>query len=413
MSLSPGQILNHRYRIVKLLGQGGFGAVYRAWDINLNIPCALKENTETSEEAARQFAREAMILASLRHPNLPKVTDHFSIPNQGQFLIMEYIEGEDLDEKLRKTGGPVSESLALSWVMQILDALDYLHNQNPPIIHRDIKPANIRITPQGQAVLVDFGIAKVYDPKLKTTLGARAVTPGYSPYEQYGQGSTDSRSDIYALGATLYHLLTDKQPEESNQRIESDLLISPEQLNPSISASTAVAIKRAMQVFSKNRWQSAAEFKSALNFIVPSQSLPYLDIGRIGENIFFPNFLTKYASEQLQTNQPQQLSQIKQIASPMTRHTSPWLWFGVVSALALVVCLIFIISTLSVNSKKTPSITPIIEESITVEFTPTLTIPYIIETTTVEFSPALTSTYSIDLILQATLTAWTTNTISP
>jgi serine/threonine protein kinase len=200
MQLAKGEVLQGRYRIVKLLGQGGFGAVYRVWHLGLNVPCALKENLGTSVEAARQFAREASMLATLRHSNLPRVIDHFTIAGQGQYLVMDFIEGKDLGQMLIETGQPLPEAQVLAWITQICDALTYLHSQNPPIIHRDIKPANIRMTPQGEAILVDFGIAKVYDANLKTTIGAQAITPGFSPFEQYGQGGTDARSDIYALG---------------------------------------------------------------------------------------------------------------------------------------------------------------------------------------------------------------------
>ncbi len=179
--LSTGMILSSRYRIVKSLGQGGFGVVYKAWDIRLNVPCAVKENFEASAEAERQFAREASILAGLRHPNLPKVTDHFSLPGQGQYLVMEYIEGEDLQAKLDRAGGPLPENQVLPWFEQICDALIYLHTHVPPIIHRDLKPANIRICPDGTAMLVDFGIAKLYDPAKRTTLGARCDT-GFCPF---------------------------------------------------------------------------------------------------------------------------------------------------------------------------------------------------------------------------------------
>ena len=218
MALTIGTVVNQRYRIVRLLGEGGFGAVYRAWDTNLRIPCAVKESYGISPDEARQFLREAQMLANLRHPGLPKVTDHFSIPGQGQYLVMELVEGEDLEEIRTHQGGMLNVRDTLTWIEQILDAVEYLHKQQPPVIHRDIKPANIRITPQGQAILVDFGIAKLYDAHIKTTVGARAVTEGYSPIEQYGQGKTDERSDIYALGATLYTLLTGKVPPESIQR---------------------------------------------------------------------------------------------------------------------------------------------------------------------------------------------------
>ena len=264
MPLQPGQVLNNRYRIVKLLGQGGFGAVYRAWDTGLNIPCALKENLDASPAATRQFAREASLLANLRHPNLPRVTDHFSIPGQGQYLVMDLVEGEDLDTMLERLGRPLAEADALRWIGQVCDALTYMHVQNPPVIHRDIKPANIKITPQGQAILVDFGIAKAYHPSLQTTQGARAVSPGYSPQEQYGQGTTDARSDVYALGATLYKLLTNCLPVESVQRSLGVPLSPVHALNPVVSVKTIRAILQAMEMLPDARFESVAVFQAAL-----------------------------------------------------------------------------------------------------------------------------------------------------
>src|SRR5512136_664295 len=169
MPLIIGQVLNNRYRIVKLLGQGGFGAVYRAWDVNLNRPCAVKENLEISPEAQRQFTREATVLANLSHPNLPRVTDHFSLPGQGQYLVMDFVDGEDLASMLQRQGSiPVDQ--ALGWATQVADALAYLHQRQPPVVHRDIKPANIRLTPDGRAMLVDFGLVKIYNAQMRTTL---------------------------------------------------------------------------------------------------------------------------------------------------------------------------------------------------------------------------------------------------
>ena len=275
MPLSQGQILNNRYRIVRLLGQGGFGAVYRAWDMNLNIVCALKENLDTSPEAQRQFAREASLLATLRHTHLPVVGDHFSLPGQGQYLVMDYVEGEDLQAMLDRASGPLPESQVLPWVIQVCDALTYLHTHHPPVIHRDIKPANIKITPQGQAVLVDFGVAKVYDPNLKTTLGARAVTPGYSPPEQYGRGTTDARSDIYALGATLYTLLTGATPADSVD-IMTRRAAPPapaHTLNLQISPQISAAIEKAMQSDWSQRYTSAVEFAAALAPPTPPEQI--------------------------------------------------------------------------------------------------------------------------------------------
>ena len=264
MPLTIGEVLQNRYRIVTKLGEGGFGAVYRAWDVNLDRPRAIKENLDTSPKAQRQFKREAQILDKLVHPNLPRVIDHFIIPGQGQYLVMDFVEGQDLAEMLQN--GPLPESRVLPWVMQVCDALSYLHAQNPPVIHRDIKPANIKITPEGKAMLVDFGISKVYDPQLSTTMGARAVTPGYSPPEQYGQGSTDARSDLYALGATLYHLLTGQQPPDSVDIIthSSPPPPPPVELNPSLSVGTGEAITKAMALEREERWQSAEAFRQAI-----------------------------------------------------------------------------------------------------------------------------------------------------
>lgn len=265
MPLSLGQVLHNRYRIVKLIGQGGFGAVYRAWDTALNQPCAVKENLDTSPEAQRQFQREATLLAGLRHPNLPRVIDHFLIPGQGQYLVMDYVEGRSLDEILDQKGQPLTERETLPWLEQVCDALEYLHNQNPPVIHRDLKPQNIIITPANRAMLVDFGISKVYDPQLQTTTGAQAVTPGFSPPEQYGQGRTDSRSDVYALGATLYTALTGQSPPDAIDRLVHGVpLLPPRQVNPHVSATIERAILKATDVDTKRRFQSIRELRAAL-----------------------------------------------------------------------------------------------------------------------------------------------------
>lgn len=264
MPLSTGEVINNRYRIVILLGQGGFGAVYKAWDLNLKVPCAFKENLDTRQSGTRQFEREASFLATLRHPGLPRVTDYFILEGQGQYLVMDYIEGQDLKTILANQAGPLPEAQVVGWLGEILDALDYLHTQQIPVIHRDIKPANIKITPAGKAILVDFGIAKVYNPDLRTTQGARAFTPGYAPFEQYGQAPTDARTDIYALGATAYTLLTNQTPIESITRMTGASLKPPRSLNPAISRNVEAAILKAMEPMPENRFQSAREFKAAL-----------------------------------------------------------------------------------------------------------------------------------------------------
>lgn len=263
MLLQVGQVLNNRYRIVRLLGRGGFGSVYRAWDLNLTRPCAVKENIEISSEAQRQFLREATVLANLSHPNLPRVTDYFAIPDQAQYLVMDFVDGEDLNSALKRQGViPVSQ--ALGWITQVADALIYLHNLHPPVVHRDVKPANIRVTPDGKAMLVDFGLVKLFNPESRTTLGARAVTPGYAPPEQYGRASTDARTDQYALAATLYHLISGQQPPESVQRMIRDEMPPAHQLNPQVPPNISPVIERAMQLDPEKRFPDVIAFKAGL-----------------------------------------------------------------------------------------------------------------------------------------------------
>ena len=265
MPLAIGQIIhNDRYRIDGLLGRGGMGAVYQAWDTTLETTVAIKENLDASPEAHKQFSKEARMLARISHPNLPRVIDYFFIEGQGQYLVMDFVEGEDLKAMLDRLGR-LDEAQALTWIGQVCGALTYLHSQPRPIIHRDIKPANIRVRPDAQAMLVDFGIAKVYDAQLATTTGARAITPGFSPPEQYGSGHTDMRSDIYALGATLYAMLTGKTPVESVQRMITHApLPMPRALNPEISPAVEVALLKAMSIHSQDRYRSMEEFRQAL-----------------------------------------------------------------------------------------------------------------------------------------------------
>jgi len=263
MALSTGFVLNNRYRIVKLLGQGGFGAVYRAWDTSLSRPCAVKENLEMAPVSQRQFSLEASTLANLNHPNLPRVTDHFILPT-GQYLVMDFIDGEDLGTRLQN-GGKVGWQQARPWIEQITSAVVYLHSQPNPVIHRDIKPSNIRITTDGRAFLVDFGLVKFYDPQSRTTQGARAVTPGYSPPEQYGQAITDARTDIYALGATIYSLLTAIEPPESVTRLVSDTLLPVRRVDPNIPPAVEMALQKAMQIRPTDRFASVIDFARALS----------------------------------------------------------------------------------------------------------------------------------------------------
>jgi serine/threonine protein kinase/Tol biopolymer transport system component len=264
MALSFGSWLNERYRIVSILGQGGMGAVYCAVDENLGVTIAVKENLFLTEEYARQFQREASILASLRHPNLPRVGDYFTLPGQGQYLIMDYIDGEDLRQRIERVGA-MSEREVILIGAAICDALTYLHNRQPPVIHRDIKPGNIKITPEGEIILVDFGLAKVMQGSQATTTGARAMTPGYSPPEQYGTARTDARSDVYSLGATLYAALTGTVPEDALARATGKAeLTTLRRLRPKLNKKLASAIEKSLAVEPEDRYQTADDYKKFL-----------------------------------------------------------------------------------------------------------------------------------------------------
>ena len=284
MPLKRGETLRHRYRIDSILGQGGMGSVYKAWDGNLNVDVAVKENLFTTEDYARQFYKEATILASLRHPNLPRVTDHFVISGQGQYLVMDFIQGRDLRERIERDG-PIDEREAILWFMEISHALAYLHSRKPyAILHRDIKPGNIKVQPDGRALLVDFGLAKVDDKSGTTTTGAKAMTPGFSPPEQYGTGRTDSRTDVYSLGATMYACLTGAIPEDSLERVMGREELTPlRKRSPRVTAALARAIEKALAVRPEERYQSMVEFASALSSAAQASNptlareYPYLD----------------------------------------------------------------------------------------------------------------------------------------
>ncbi|UCF60761.1 MAG: serine/threonine protein kinase, partial [Anaerolineaceae bacterium] len=261
MSLQPNTILRGRYRIEGQLGKGGMGTVYLAFDQALNIRVAVKENLNLSPQSERQFRREAELLASLRHPNLPRVTDHFILEEQ-QYLVMDYIGGEDLQSRGERQQPTLDE--VLSWADSLCDGLTYLHTRQPPVIHRDIKPANIKLQPDGTIMLVDFGIAKEFDQAVTTT-GARGLTPGFSPPEQYGAQRTDARSDQFSLGATLYALLTGKRPTDSIERtIKNIELTPPSSLNPAIPAHIDAALRRALALDKDARFSDLKTFKNAL-----------------------------------------------------------------------------------------------------------------------------------------------------
>ena len=269
VDLNSSVIIAGRYRLLDRLGQGGMGAVYLARDLRFQRrTVALKENLNPAPEARAQFRLEAELLATLRHPHLPNVTDHLITREGRQFLVMDYVEGQTLTERVQQTG-PIPETQARAWGTQVLDALTYLHAQTPPIIHRDVKPDNVRLTPEGKAMLVDFGVAKYLIPGQHTATVARAGSPGYAPPEQYA-GGTDARTDVYAVGGLLYFALTGQAPLEAPLRAAGQPMPPPRVLNRNISRRTERIILRAMAVDAAQRFQSAAAMRRALTGRAPT-----------------------------------------------------------------------------------------------------------------------------------------------
>jgi len=259
MELAPKTLLKERYEVIRKLGQGGMGAVYMAHDVVLEEVVAVKANRNPLPQSSNLFLREARLLATLRHPNLPRVTDYFII-DEIQYLVMDYIPGDDLNVIIKETGVQPLD-MVLLWAEQIGSALVYLHNQNPPVVHRDIKPGNIKLMPSGEVMLVDFGIAKSNDPSQATTTGMTGFTPGYAPPEQYGTAHTGTYTDQYALAATLYHLLTNQHPVDSLQRIMGTAVLTPMNLlNPKIPAPIQAAIEKAMSLHPEERFPDVEEF---------------------------------------------------------------------------------------------------------------------------------------------------------
>ncbi|MEN4011018.1 MAG: serine/threonine-protein kinase [Chloroflexota bacterium] len=291
LPLKSGDVLRGRYRIARIIGQGGMGSIYLADDLRLEgRQCALKEvehdrtlPVELVQEAREQFLREATVLARLDHPNLPKVSDFFSTGSR-DYLVMDYIPGRDLRTLMleaRQENLFLSESEVLNWADQLASALIYLHNQDTPILHRDIKPSNLKVTPTGLLKLVDFGLVKLLAPgEVTITVLQGQGTALYTPLEQYGgdSGHTDVRSDIYAFGATLYHLLTNEPPADARERfLNSGAMIPPRQINPDISVRTERCILWAMGLHPDERPESVEAFRKSLIGDRPTIPLSLVD----------------------------------------------------------------------------------------------------------------------------------------
>ena len=270
-TLNVGVRLIERYTIVAVVGQGGLGTVYQIRDERVpQVPFALKETFDLSEGARKQFEAEARWLEQLTHPNIPHTRDYFEW-NDRLYLVMDYVSGENLEYKLIRNGHrPLPEADVVRWIQPICDALAYLHAQNPPIIHRDVKPANIIVAPNGRPALVDLGIAKEWlgegDNRTDTFI-RKAGTEGYAPPEQYaGKGTTGPHSDIYSLGATMYHLLTGQVPTSAVERAALDHpLIAPRKLNPRLSPQVEAVVIRALAIRPGDRYASMRDMAGALN----------------------------------------------------------------------------------------------------------------------------------------------------
>jgi serine/threonine protein kinase len=284
--LAPNTLLQGRYLVMRLLGQGGMGAVYQATDRKFGNAVALKETFYNDLQLRKAFSHEARLLNRLRHAALPVVTDYFAI-GERQFLVMQYIPGKDLEQLLAdrksQSQGVFQASQVLRWADQLLDALEYLHSQKPPIIHRDIKPQNLKLTPRGEVILLDFGLAKgIVTHQSQVSQSIRGYTPNYASLEQIRGTGTDARSDIYSIGATMYHLLTGEMPQDALTRIAAILMSQPDPLkpvssmNPEVPEAIAQVIEKAMAAHPDQRYNSAAAMRQALRSVASSAPPPSL-----------------------------------------------------------------------------------------------------------------------------------------
>lgn len=271
-ALVPGAILQSRYRVLRQIGRGGMGAVYEAADLRLGHCVAIKQTLTEDEQLWTQFEREARLMARLNHPALPRVSDYFTEGNRA-FLVMQFVDGHDLAEVLAQQPGPLPERVVIAWADQLLDALIYLHANDRQVVHRDIKPHNLKVAEDGRIVLLDFGLAKSQGENHDDKESDRSIfgySPRYAPLEQIQDRGTTPQSDIYALGATLYHLLTGVKPPDALVRAAAVIASHPDPLRPAHEINSTVGIElstilnRAMAQNPNQRYASAAEFRDAL-----------------------------------------------------------------------------------------------------------------------------------------------------
>lgn len=382
-AMEPGMLLKSRYKVVEQLGKGGMGEVYLAIDESLDTKVAVKANHNLSQHTSAQFIREARLLASLKHANLPRVIDYFT-ENDSQYLVMDFIPGENLKELVESKKHFTFEQIN-KWAIQLGNALTYLHTQEIPIYHRDIKPANIKVTPSGDVVLVDFGIAKTGDASMETQTGAWAFSPGFAPPEQVSGMRTGPYSDQFSLASTIYFLFAGKPPADSARRLMGEEEYIPlTQINASIPAHFSAAIDKALSIKPEARFSNVASFVEALT---NPNALPETEAA---QKTVMINRTPVPPPVQTPFNQPGAGT-----SAQVRKKTSPvWLILGLLAFLGVVIGGFFALKAVGIIGKPVASPLPTetleVEQVIvptntaTVEVTPTSTVEVIPPTATIE-----------------------------
>lgn len=343
--LKPSTVLQERYRITQLLGQGGMGAIYLANDTRFSSKvCVVKEmldhfhDPEQREIAKQNFYREADLLANLKHNAIPEVYDRFTETNR-HYLVMEYINGTDLEVRINDQGEPFDEKTVIGWAIQVCDVLSYLHHQKPPIIYRDLKPANLILTDFGKIYLVDFGIARFFNPQARGTM---IGTQGYAPPEQY-RGQVEPRSDIYALGATMHYMLTNRDPQN-----EPPFSFPPvRSLNPNVSQDVEELVSTCLDPEIEKRYESADSLLIELMKIGGEESNAVRNCPHCGQQIskgrqFCPHCRGYIAAHHLTSthNTIRRAATATNLSIPTKRNEveksrNQWLWAAIVGGVLL------------------------------------------------------------------------------
>lgn len=362
--LASNTLLQSRYTILRQIGRGGMGAVYLAKDQRLNNMVAIKETLTTSDHLRKAFEGEAQLLANLRHPALPVVSDHF-IESDGQFLVMQFIPGNDLQEMISHKGSPFPVDRVLQWADQLLDALEYLHSQTPPVIHRDIKPQNLKLTERNQIILLDFGLAKgaIAEATHAEGKSIQGYTPNYAPVEQIQGSGTDARSDIYSLGATLYYLLTTIIPTDAVTRVVAvaegrpDFLRRADQLNPQVTSDVADVLQAMLALRRDERPANADDVRKALRAAtsptLPVSSMAQKDHGfsktivgpTTGPQMSDPTMLLPTPGTLAGTEAATMALPVDATTKPVARRSK--IWLGIIGSAVVISLLIAVIWTLT------------------------------------------------------------------